>query len=116
MKTFIALTTFLALVVADQKAPYHPSPAPYHPAPSYNEVPAAYQYPIKDDYSGVNFGADEARDGYATKGSYTLALPDGRLQTVSYSIANAYSGFVADVSYSGESKYAPYKPAPVYHA
>uniref|UniRef100_A0A0K2UW09 Uncharacterized protein n=1 Tax=Lepeophtheirus salmonis TaxID=72036 RepID=A0A0K2UW09_LEPSM len=71
MKTFIALTTFLALVVADHTAPYHPSPAPYHPAPSYNEVPAPYQYQyaIKDDYSGVNFGADEARDGYATKGS-----------------------------------------------
>ncbi|XP_040573738.1 pro-resilin [Lepeophtheirus salmonis] len=113
MKTFIAVSALLALAIADQPAPYHPAPAPYHPAPSYNEVPAAYQYQyaVKDDYSGVNFGADEARDGYATKGSYTVALPDGRLQTVTYSVTDAYSGYVADVTYSGEPKYAPYKPA-----
>ena len=44
-----------------------------------------------------------------------MVLPDGRTQTVTYKVADAYSGYVADVSYSGEAKYAPvaYKAAPV---
>ena len=43
-----------------------------HGAPhggGYHETPAAYQYAyaVHDDYSGVNFGQDEKRDGYATQ-------------------------------------------------
>ncbi|QQP55920.1 Uncharacterized protein FKW44_000409 [Caligus rogercresseyi] len=66
----IALSALLALASADH-------PAPYHPAPAYKEVPAAYQYQyaVKDDYSGVNFGADEARDGYATQDPTPLLSP-----------------------------------------
>merc|ERR1711935_351523 len=103
-------------------APYHPAPA-YAPAPTYADVPAAYNfaYAVADDYSGANFGATETRDGYATSGSYNVALPDGRIQTVTYRVDDAYGGYIADVTYSGEAQYAPvapYKPAPapVYHA
>ena len=78
---------------------YHePAPAPYHePAPAYNKPtshhkPAAYkeepkqpahyafEYGVHDEYSGTNFGQNEKRDGYATSGSYTVLLPDGRTQ------------------------------------
>ncbi|XP_071750105.1 uncharacterized protein [Lepeophtheirus salmonis] len=120
MKSFIALSALLAVAFADHPAPapyhpapYHPAPAykpaPYHPAPSYKEDPAVYQYQyaVSDEYAGLNFGADEARDGYSTQGKYSVALPDGRIQTVSYNVADAYSGYVADVTYSGEPKYEP---------
>ena len=45
-------------------APYHPAPKPYHPAP-YHPVekippkPFAYEYGVKDEYSGANFGLTE---------------------------------------------------------
>ena len=100
-------------------APYH-APAPYapHPAPAYADVAPAYNfaYAVADDYSGANFGANEARDGYATSGSYNVALPDGRVQTVTYRVDDAYGGYIADVQYSGEAQYAPYKPAAPYKA
>ena len=39
---------------------------------------------MKDDTSLVNFAANEHRDGPAAAGSYQVALPDGRTQTVTY--------------------------------
>lgn len=35
-----------------------------------------------DDYVGANFGHDETSDGELVQGSYYVALPDGRFQTV----------------------------------
>ena len=68
---------------------------------------------------GVNFGHHESRDGHGTKGSYHVLLPDGRLQTVNYH-SDGYSGFVAEVTYTGTAHYAPpaphHAPAPQYHA
>merc|ERR1711922_106133 len=83
----------------------------------------AYNYAVNDDYSGSRFNAEENRDGYSTSGSYSVDLPDGRTQTVNYNVADGYSGYVADVQYSGYAA-APaykaatptYKPAPVYKA
>ena len=95
------------------------------PPPAYEEAPAKYDfnYAVKDDYSGNDFGHQEARDGYNTEGSYYVQLPDGRLQKVTYTV-NGDSGFVAEVSYEGEAQYpadepkayepAPYQPAPTY--
>ena len=116
-------------------APYHaPAPAPYHaPAPAYGKGPVyedgpavyQYEYAVQDDYSGVNFGQNEHRDGYSTSGQYRVLLPDGRTQIVTYNTADAYSGNVVEVVYEGTASYAPapvhkiapkavYHPAPVY--
>merc|ERR1711962_1618857 len=92
---------------------YHAAAPVYHAAPVVHHAQYAYQYGVSDDYSGANFNAQENRDGYATTGSYSVALPDGRTQTVTYNVADSYSGYVADVQYSGEPHYAA-APAPVY--
>ncbi len=54
-------------------------------------------------------------------GSFTIALPDGRLQTTRYTATNE-AGFVADVTFEGTPVYpaekayapAPYAPKPAY--
>ena len=63
----------------------HPAAGYGHPEPHYKEPePAeahyAFEYGVHDEYSGTNFGQNEKRDGYATSGSYTVLLPDGRTQ------------------------------------
>ena len=106
--------------VVHKPAPTYHEPAPAYHEPAYKDTPAHYNYgyAVKDDYAGLHFGADESRDGYATNGQYHVLLPDGRTQTVTYTVGDGYSGYVADVQYSGYAKeYKPaptYKPAPVY--
>ena len=112
-------------------APVH-RPAPvYHPAPVHKAAPSyhqpiydtppkyQYEYAVQDDYSGVYFGQQEARDGYSTYGEYKVNLPDCRTQIVKYNTADGYSGNIMEVVYEGTPCYAPapvHKPAPVYHA
>merc|ERR1711970_1055313 len=88
--------------------PIHPV-APVHGHPVGPDAPPvyAYEYGVADEYSGANFGQNEARDGYTTNGEYRVALPDGRTQVVTYNVADAYSGYVADVKYTGEPHYGP---------
>ena len=114
---FIAIS---ALVAVASAFPSHPAPA--YKEPAY-DAPAAYQYQygVEDSYSGVNFGQNEARDGYATNGEYRVALPDGRTQIVTYQVNDGYSGYIADVRYEGEAHFDEYKPtykahSPSYHA
>ncbi|XP_064122439.1 cuticle protein 18.6-like [Macrobrachium nipponense] len=73
---------------------------------SYESTEAKYDFDfaVKHDYTGANFGHQESRDGQETKGSYYVQLPDGRLQTVRYYV-DGNSGYVAEVSYEGEARY-----------
>merc|ERR1712179_725917 len=128
MYTLAIVFALVAAAVADHPAPYHaPAPAPYH-APAhpvaYDESPKpfAFEYGVADDYSGARFNAAETTDGKTLTGSYSVNLPDGRIQTVTYN-ADPYGlgGYVAEVTYTGEPKYPEYKPtykaAPApYHA
>ncbi len=107
-------------------APYHPPPAPYHPPPApYHPPhvphdpykipprPFAYEYGVKDEYSGAYFDKKETQDEYGVvAGEYRVALPDGRTQIVTYH-ADHENGYIADVKYEGEPRYDPYHPQPV---
>merc|ERR1711944_234893 len=100
---------------------YHaPAPVVYHaPAPAYHapvkyakETPEPYSftYGVSDDYSKANFNAAESGDANGVVGgSYTVSLPDSRIQTVTYTADHA-NGYVAEVSYSGEAVYPPAPP------
>merc|ERR1712128_249316 len=75
-------------------------------APDLAEVsPYTYNYAVADDYSGAAFNQGESNDGNGVvEGSYSVNLPDGRVQTVTYP-ANDYDGYVAEVSYQGTAAY-----------
>merc|ERR1712088_218952 len=111
---------YLAPAVA--KPAYHaPAPAYHAPAPSYHAPasyhPYSYTYAVADDYSKATFSQKESNDGTGlVQGTYSVNLPDGRIQTVNYH-ANDIDGYVAEVTYSGEAVY-PDTPAshPVSHA
>ncbi|KAB1724371.1 chitin-binding domain-containing protein, partial [Klebsiella pneumoniae] len=121
MKVFI-VAAFVAIAAA---APQYPKPAypeykpEYKPAYKAEYAPAPYNFAwaVKDDYTYNDYKHEESSDdkGYV-KGSYQTLLPDGRVQTVTYT-ADDYNGYVADVQYSGDAKY-DYKPAykPAYPA
>ena len=68
-------------------------------------TPTVYQFEhaVADGYIGINIGANEAHDGYATNGQYCVLLPDDWTQIETYNND--------DVKYAGAS--SPYKPAQV---
>merc|ERR1712128_267106 len=112
-----------ATLLAVAAAQYAPAPA-YKPVEKLAPQPYAYEYGVADDYSKANFKKAETQDAYGNvAGSFTIALPDGRLQTTTYT-ADHTNGFVAVVTYSGTAVYPPepaagyghaapaYKPAP----
>merc|ERR1712227_863594 len=115
-----AAPAYHAPVVA---APAYHAPAPAYKAETYaDEVsPYTYTYAVADDYSKAAFNAEETSDGASNvQGSYRVALPDGRIQTVTYT-SNGYDGYVADVTYEGTASYPEAAPvvahaAPAYHA
>merc|ERR1711982_215007 len=117
----VAHAVHAAPVIAHAAPAYH-APAPAYKAETYaDEVsPYTFTYAVADDYSKANFNAEEQSDGASNvAGSYSVALPDGRIQHVKYS-SNCYDGYVADVTYEGTAQYPKAKPyaapAPAYHA
>ena len=133
MKAFV-VAALLAVAAADKLPPAYQAPVAYRapvaysaPTPAYKEpefepAPYAFDYSVSDYESGSKFAANENSDGKQTSGYYTVALPDGRVQTVKYTVDD-YAGYNAEVTYEGEAQYPEepvYKaapaPAPVYKA
>merc|ERR1711944_300313 len=129
MYKLLVSAALLVAVMADSPPAYAPAPAFHPPAPYVEEKlppqPFAYEYGVADDYSKANFKKTESQDGNGVvTGSFVIALPDGRIQTTTYT-ADHHNGFVAEVTYEGtpvsppEPKegyghaYAP-APAPAY--
>ena len=63
-----------------------------------------WEYIVKDEHSNNDFGHKESRDGYNTAGQYFVLLPDGRLQTVTYTV-DRHSGYIPIVEYTSKAEY-----------
>ena len=101
------------LVPVYRPPPVAPPPPPRKIVPAYlepayeNDQPYSYQYGVQDDLYGTSFRAAEESDGDGSvEGSYSVLLPDGRTQHVTYR-ADDISGYVADVRYEGVAVYPP---------
>merc|ERR1711955_166627 len=116
--TLFAIASVASAQVAVAPGPAYGKPALKYAEPEAPPQPYAYQYGVADDYSNSNFKKEESQDANGNVlGSFTIALPDGRIQTTSYT-ADPVNGFVAQVSYEGTPVYPPepaegygYKPA-----
>ena len=120
MFALLASAALVATVLADSPPSYGAPPPSYAPAPTYKEEahPYQYSYAVADDYSKSIFNAQEASKAGVVTGSYSVHLPDGRIQTVTYT-ADHTNGYVADVTYEGTAVYPeakPYAPAPAAYA
>ena len=83
---------------------------PHHDPYKIPPRPFKYAYGVQDSYAGTDFDKKEAQDEYGNvEGQYRVALPDGRIQTVTYH-ADHKNGFIADVKYSGKAAYPEHAP------
>ena len=111
------------------KKSYSSPPKPSYsspPKPAYSSPKSGYSSPqpsySPDDSSPSEYSyhysvpetesqAWEERSGYTTQGSYSVLLPDGRTMTVTYSVPDKETGFLAEVSFDGEPRYPEDPPA-----
>ena len=100
----VAIASALVAVTFAAGPPAYGAPPPaVYKEEKLPPQPYAYEYGVADDYSHSNFKKTETQDaGGNVAGSFTIALPDGRIQTTTYT-ADHTNGFVAEVSYSGEA-------------
>merc|ERR1739844_831691 len=124
MKSFACLAAFLATAsAAPQLLGHGLHHAVAHPV-AVAHAPVVHHAPVVAHAVGGYAQPDLAEPSpytytYAVAGSYSVNLPDGRIQHVKYH-ANDYDGYVADVTYEGEPHYAAAPvvahAAPAYHA
>ena len=72
------------------------------PAEAVGVAQYSFGYSIADTETGDSKTRQETRNGDVTTGSYSVADPDGRIRTVTYT-ADAVNGFQAQVTYDGEA-------------
>merc|ERR550534_2838260 len=100
---------------------YHAEPVqPVHhfvdPYATHEQTDYEFVYSVKAPYHGDDHSHQETKTGDTTAGQYRVALPDGRIQIVTYRADD--DGYQATVEYEGEQHFEPpiyNEPAPAYH-
>ena len=73
---------------------------------NYQPDPFSFTYGVHDDHYNTDFSESRSGDGAGNiKGEYSVALPDGRIQYVTYTADGGYGGTVMEVSYKGEARH-----------
>lgn len=98
-QSVLALLALSAVALAQQRNFQEQN----YPPANYN-----FDWAVKNDEYGNNYGHEEERDGDQTRGSYFVDLPDGRRQTVTYYV-DGDGGYNAVVTYEGEAVYPPHQ-------
>ena len=83
----------------------------------YDEKPDPFHftYGVHDDQYYTDFSESRSGDAEGNiQGEYQVALPDGRIQYVTYTADN-YGGTVMNVEYKGEARHPEIVHAPVVH-
>merc|ERR1719500_365213 len=71
---------------------------------SYQPDPFHFTYGVHDDYHHTDFSESRSGDEAGNiQGEYSVALPDGRIQHVTYHADGGYGGTAMEVTYSGEA-------------
>ncbi|XP_069157248.1 pro-resilin [Procambarus clarkii] len=104
MNSKIFFLVCMAAVTAADKRPSFSYGAPQFSSEETGPAQYNFNWAVNDAPSANDFGHQETRDNDNTQGSYSVQLPDGRLQTVTYYV-NGDSGYIADVQYKGEARY-----------
>ncbi|XP_053648441.1 cuticle protein 8 [Cherax quadricarinatus] len=117
MNTLVLFLVGVLAVVWADKAPavsYGPPPSASYGPPQvpvrktseevFEPAKYGYGYTVQDGETSNDFAHQEDREDENTKGSYSVQLPDGRRQIVSYYV-DGDSGYVVDVKYEGEARY-----------
>merc|ERR550517_1072531 len=94
----------------------HVQPAHHYVDPYATHTDYEFVYSVKAPYHGDDHSHQETKTGDTTAGQYRVALPDGRMQIVTYTADDG--GYQATVEYEGEQHYDPpiyNEPAPSYH-
>merc|ERR1712243_418744 len=86
-------------------------PINYQEEFEFSPAQYSFEYGVKDGEAGVNYGQQESRAG-----SSNVFLPDGRIETVRYTV-DPVAGYVAEVTYEGGTGQQPQQQAgyPQYH-
>ena len=73
---------------------------------NYQPDPFHFTYGVHDDQYYTDFSESRSGDAQGNiKGEYSVALPDGRIQYVTYTADGGYGGTVMEVSYKGEARH-----------
>ena len=88
----VNMITFISLTIAEDE--------PRHPY--------TYKYNVVDKDTNNNYEVEESGNPEIVRGSYRIALPDGRTQIVTYEV-HPTKGYNAKVTYEGVAQY-PDKP------
>merc|ERR1712025_748839 len=79
--------------------------------------PFSFEYGVQDDHYHTDFSEHRSGDAEGNiVGDYQVALPDGRVQYVTYRADGHYGGTVMEVKYEGEARHPEVvHAAPVVH-